>query len=207
MLKRFLMMTIAIGFVLPGVAHAAYGDVANGKALSEACWDCHGEGGKSEMGMFPRLSGLRAEYIVKQLRDFQVENRMDDTMGPMAAMVEEGQDMKDVAAYFASFKMEGKPGAHKSSLADKGKALYYEGNPDTGVYACVNCHGKDGDGKKAWIFPVLGGQYREYLVKQLTDFKEGTRVNDPALMMAKVAKMMSDEEIEAVSEYLSGSSE
>ena len=207
MLKQFLMIAVMAGFILPSAAYAAYGDVTNGKSLSEACWDCHGEGGKSEMGMFPRLSGQNAEYIVKQLRDFQAENRMDDTMGPMAGMVEDGQDMKDVAAYFASFKMDGVPGAHKSQLADKGRALYYEGNPDTGIYACVNCHGNNGDGKKAWIFPVIGGQFREYLVKQLTDFKEGTRTNDPASMMAVVAKKMTDEEIEAVSEYLSGSAE
>jgi len=54
---------------------------------------------------------------------------------------------------------------------------------------------------------VLGGQWREYLVKQLTDFKEGTRTNDPASMMANVAKRMTDQEIEAVAEYLSGSAE
>lgn len=207
MFKRIILTGIFAGLMAPAIACAAIGDVANGKELSTGCWDCHGEKGNSEMGMFPRLAGQNAEYIVKQLKDFQAEHRMDDTMGPMAAMVEAGSDMNDVAAYFASFTMAGKAGAHKSKLADQGAVLYNEGNPDTGVYACVNCHGANGDGKKAWIFPVLGGQWREYLVKQLTDFKEGTRTNDPASMMANVAKRMTDQEIEAVAEYLSGSAE
>ena len=51
-------------------------------------------------------------------------------------------------------------------------------------------------------FPRLVGQHKEYLVKQLTDFKAGTRKNDPAGMMTDIAKKMSDAEINAVSEYL-----
>jgi cytochrome c553 len=47
-------------------------------------------------------------------------------------------------------------------------------------------------------------QQKAYLVKQLKDFKAGKRVNDPAGMMAIVAKGMSDKEITAVSEYVSG---
>jgi len=51
---------------------------------------------------------------------------------------------------------------------------------------------------------VIGGQTRDYLIKQLKDFKSGTRTNDPASMMAMVAQGMTDKEIIAVSEYLSG---
>ena len=57
--------------------------------------------------------------------------------------------------------------------------------------------------KKNPLFPVIGGQQKAYLVKQLKDFKEGKRANDPAGMMAMVAKGLSDKEIEAVAEYVS----
>lgn len=54
------------------------------------------------------------------------------------------------------------------------------------------------------MFPVIGGQHKDYLVKQLTDFNTGTRKNDPAGMMGTLAQLMTSEEIEAVAEYLSG---
>ena len=80
------------------------------------------------------------------------------------------------------------------------------GNPVTGLYGCVNCHGKKGKGlsRNNPYFPIIGGQHKDYLIKQLRDLKSGTRDNDPARMMVAIAKKMSEKEIEAVAEYLSG---
>ena len=70
----------------------------------------------------------------------------------------------------------------------------------------MRCHGKNGKGKgkSNSLFPVIGGQTKAYLVKQLKDLKSGKRANDPAGMMAMVAQGLTDKEIEAVSDYLSG---
>jgi cytochrome c553 len=123
----------------------------------------------------------------------------------MAQMVTSKQDLKDIAVYFQSQKkMKGKP--TNSALAKKGAKLFKNGNPKTGVYGCINCHGKNGKGKSPTIslFPVIGGQTKAYLVKQLKDLKAGKRKNDPAGMMQAIAKKLSDKEIQAVAEYLSG---
>jgi len=53
------------------------------------------------------------------------------------------------------------------------------------------------------IFAVIGGQHRDYSIKQLLNFRLGSRSNDPAGMMNKIAQQMSDKEIEPVVEYLS----
>lgn len=176
------------------------GDPAAGKEKSAMCQGCHGEDGNSAAATFPRLAGQFANYLQKQIRDFQNELRNDPTMSGMAATVTEKQDLLDITAYFASQKqMKG-----SGSSNDKGKKLYFEGNLE-GAYGCVNCHGENGKGKSPnnAMFPVIGGQHKDYLVKQLTDFNKDERKNDPSGMMGDIAKKLTPAEIEAVSDYLS----
>ena len=187
---------------LPNVVFAV-GDPGAGKDKSALCQGCHGEDGMSAAPTFPRLAGQYAGYIRKQIIDFQKERRKDDTMSGMAATVTEKQDLEDIAAYFASQKtMHG----DEPVESDAGKNLYLNGNSLTGLYGCVNCHGDNGKGKSPnnSVFPVIGGQHMDYLVKQLNDFRSGTRTNDPAGMMGNIAKKMTDGEIDAVAKYLSG---
>jgi len=183
-------------------ARIGKGDPVAGKDKSAMCQGCHGEKGISDAPTFPKLAGQFANYLQKQVRDFQNEARVDPTMSGMAATVTENQDLLDITAYFASQKqMKGSGGNNEA-----GKRLFLEGNAASGVYGCVNCHGENGKGKSPdnALFPVIGGQHKEHLVKQLTDFKNGDRKNDPAGMMANIAKAMTDAEIEAVSDYASG---
>ena len=183
------------------------GDAKAGQAKSELCQGCHGVDGMSvDPTTFPNLAGQFAGYIFKQVQDFQLANRNDDTMSAMAATVTERKDLEDIAAYFASQKtMKGAAG--NESLAKKGEAIFRGGNKKLGDYAaCIRCHGENGKGKgkNNSLFPVIGGQQKAYLTKQLNDFKAGRRANDPAGMMAMVAQGLDDKEIEAVVEYVSG---
>lgn len=180
-----------------GLAHGA--DPEAGKQKAELCFGCHGETGNSEVTIFPKLAGQYAKYIIKQVQDYQKELRTDETMVGMAMTVENNVDLEDIAAFYASQQvMQGEPVT--GELAQKGKAIY------TGAYGCDSCHGENGKGKGPTValFPVIGGQHKDYLVKTLTDFRSGERKTDMTGMMAPLAKKMTDEEIEAVSEYLSG---
>lgn len=189
-------------FAVSATAVAA-GNPAAGKEKSALCQGCHGENGMSAAPTFPHLAGQYAAHIKKQVVDYQARLRRDDMMEGMADAVTDKQDLDDIAAYFASQKM-----MHSDNPTDSlpGKYLYMNGNPATNQYGCINCHGDNGKGKSPNnpVFPVIGGQYKDYLVKQLNEFRSGKRSNDPAGMMADIAKKMTDAEIDAVSEYLSG---
>ncbi len=205
-------MMVAVGGVnaettIAGGMSTSDGSAKAGKTKSELCQGCHGTNGISiDPTTFPNLAGQFAGYIFKQVQDFQLGNRHDDTMSAMAATVTDRQDLKDIATYFASQKqMKGKPSGSKA--AKVGAKLFKNGNKKLGTYgACVRCHGKNGKGKSKSIslFPVIGGQQKAYVIKQLKDFKAGKRKNDPAGMMAMVAKGLSNKEIEAVADYVSG---
>jgi cytochrome c553 len=197
---------MAVGSYSAAVQAEALGNAAAGEAKAGLCGGCHGFDGNSEDATYPRLAGQYAGYIVKQIKDFQKGHRANnDTMAGMAATVASDEDAKDIGAYFAQQKIKGALTKPTKETVATGEKLFREGNVKTGVYACVNCHGESGKGKSASVstFPVIGGQHRDYLVKQLKEFREGVRANDPAGMMSAIAKNLSDKEIEAVAEYLS----
>ena len=175
-------------------ARIGAGDPVAGKDKSAMCQGCHGADGNSAAPSFPKLAG--------QYADYQKGVRQDPTMTGMAAAVTSEQDLLDIAAYFASQKQMKGSGAGN----EKGRGFYVNGDMSRGIYGCVNCHGERGKGKAADnpLFPLIGGQHKDYLVKQLNDLKGRARSNDPAGMMADIARNMTDAEIDATAEYLAG---
>lgn len=65
---------------------------------------------------------------------------------------------------------------------------------------CHLCHGEEGEASSA-IYPRLAGQNRNYLVKQLKNFRDGKRKSDT---MNEMAAGLEDEQIEALADYFSG---
>jgi cytochrome c553 len=64
---------------------------------------------------------------------------------------------------------------------------------------CQTCHGMDGRGTSAMIGNI-GGQQKQYLAKQLGDFRAGRRQHE---QMSIIAQMLSDEDIDNVTEWYS----
>tara|TARA_Y100001001_G_C7796305_1_gene234540 strand:- start:32 stop:379 length:348 start_codon:yes stop_codon:yes gene_type:complete len=69
--------------------------------------------------------------------------------------------------------------------------------------ACSACHGMDGkatSGGNSSLTPNITAQQKEYLLAKLKDYKSG-KINHP--QMSLIAQMLSDEDIENVSEWYS----
>ena len=209
MIKTLKAVSVLLAlFSVAGGAFAG-GDAKAGAGKSELCQGCHGADGMTVNPECPNLAGQKPGYIFKQVVDFQQGKRHNDTMTAMAGLAGSVQDLKDISAYYGEQKvmegsryMMGAPTDKKKIAA--GKKIYLNGNPRTGLYGCVNCHGKNGKGKSETnqIFPVIGGQTKDYLAKQLKDFRKADRTNDPANMMMDIAKKLSDQEIDELTEYL-----
>jgi len=189
------------------VEPAAKSDLAKGQAIaSQACAACHGADGNSPTPANPKLAGQVAEYLEKQLHGFKAAQgkKPERDNAVMAGMVANlaPEDMRNVAAYYASQKPKG--GISRSrELVFVGQKLYRAGNAATGLPACAGCHGPNGAGVPAQ-YPRLAGQYAEYTAAQLKTFHEGQRANDTNRMMRSIAAKMSDAEMRAVSDYIAG---
>jgi cytochrome c553 len=177
---------------------------AKAPTKSEVCAACHGVEGNSSVGMWPKLAGQHEAYIIKELKEFrkgEKGGRNDPSMVAMAQGLTD-EDIQELAIFYATQKAT--PGGAKQELLSLGEKIYRGGNLKTGVTACIACHGPSGDGNAAAKYPRLSGQQAEYTVMQLKKFRTGTRSSDPNGIMRDIAKRMSDEEIQAVSDYVSG---
>ena len=180
---------------------SAPGNPGPGRDKSQLCQGCHGEFGNSTEPLIPKLAGQYGKYISKQVRNYQAGVRTHQIMNAMAGTIND-EDLADISAYFAAQpKMKGS-GAVGSEL---GKTLFTKGDINRKMVACINCHGVNGKGltPKTSMFPVLGGQQKEYLRKQLRNFRDIDRSNSPNGIMNKVTSLLTEEEIEAIADYLS----
>lgn len=174
---------------------------ANGDATRNvvACVACHGAAGNSAIVQNPKLAGQHEAYIYKQLTNFKGPDRNNAVMTNIAKALTD-DDMKNISAYLDAQSV--KPGAAKNkNSVELGKKIYRGGIAEKNVPACAACHGPNGAGMPDQ-FPRLGAQHQEYTLAQLTNFRTGTRKN--SIQMTTIAKRLSDDEMQAVSDYVAG---
>jgi cytochrome c553 len=177
------------------------GDPVAGKEKSFLCQGCHGADGISFEPLIPKLAGQYGKYIAKQIRNYQGGTRSHQIMNAMAATVD-AADLADISAYFASQpKMKGEG----MSSSPSGEYVFSHDDVNNTRPACTSCHGANGKGVSpaTSMYPVLGGQHKEYIFRQLVNFRAGIRTNSPSGIMNIIAKSLTDAEIEALAEYVS----
>lgn len=201
-----LLLTLGIS----GLAHAA-GDAAAGEGKIALCSACHGADGNSAAPNFPKLAGQGDRYLLKQLHEIKAGNlaAADPAVGrkvvEMTGMLDNlsDQDLEDIAAFFSSQHMS--VGTADPALVKRGEALFRGGKIEEGMPACTGCHSPTGSGNDPAAFPQLGGQHATYVAKQLTDFREGVRINDgDNMIMRTIAAKLSNKDIEALASYIQG---
>jgi len=175
-------------------------DLAKGSAsYGTVCVACHGADGNSPVPLQPSLAQQHPAYVVKQLMEFKSGARKDPVMAGFAASLSE-DDARNIAAWLATQKE--KPGAGQDrATVLMGERIYRGGIPDRQIPACAGCHSPNGAGIPSQ-YPRLAGQHAEYTAKQLTAFRDGTRVNNESMM--GVTAKMNDREIKAVADYIAG---
>ena len=184
-------MKIPAALLLVFISLAAQADIEVGKCKAEVCIACHGENGNSTNGMFPILAGQNSRYIYLQLKDFKEGRRKHPVTSPMVVNLNK-EDFLDLAEYFSAQKPKAtgfKPDPEKIKA---GKAKADE-------MLCTMCHLGGFLGQNE--IPRVAGQHYEYIVKQLKDFKARNRTND-AGNMTSVAKILSDQDIENLANYI-----
>ena len=200
-----LALSFSLSMLVAGSATAAetkpafIPDLAKGQALAATCQACHTADGSRGLPANPILQGQHPEYLVKQLTEFKSGKRKNAVMMGFASTLSD-EDMRHVAAFYASKKA--KPGfaANKDTLA-QGEQIYRGGIVGKQVPACAGCHAPNGAGMPAQ-YPAMRGQHAEYTETQLLTFRSGARANNAQMMT--IAGKMNEGEIKAVSDYIAG---
>lgn len=197
-------------FLLPGFiatasllqqVHTASADMIDTSGLDpwEVCALCHSLDGVSRMAKFPKLAGQRAAYIEKQFLDFHSGTRSNDG-GQMVAITTEIdlEELPAVADYFSALPPPAAVAPEDVIDTTIGETLFRAGRGN--VPACLSCHGKSDPALP--LAPWLEAQHADYLAKQLADFRDGGRDNDPEGVMQSVTAELSDEDIESLAVFI-----
>lgn len=183
------------------VGGAAFADADKARTIvAGACAACHGLDGNSTVPTFPKLAGRHPDHVARELQEFVSKKRKSHVMEPIAEQLDPA-DFKVIGEYFAAQKPTSEP-VRDAKAAEIGKKLYMDGDEERGVPACAGCHVFDGTGNKR--FPRLAGQHREYLIAEMVKYQQDIRNSVATRLMREVTKRLTDDEIKAVAEYLTG---
>lgn len=221
---QHLVTLLCLTSIAPTLAVAASDNsiMVNGGSnpAAMACVSCHGSDGKGtpESG-FPRLSGLPADYIAKQLHDFRAGTRENALMQPVASALSDEEILNVANAYAAQPKVNVAAASSDRPVQGTGTWIAQRGAWDRSIPECTSCHGPAGLGVGS-SFPPLAGQSAMYLTAQLQAWKVkpaisdkkhrarkqdlAARRNDPNGLMQHIAADLTDAEIKAVAEYYAG---
>lgn len=165
-----------------------------------ACARCHGAGERGpQSNLVPSLHGQSADYIVAALQAYASGRRGSGIMQPAAAALERDSFGK-VAAYYARLRPpRGSEAARDDAGAiARGRIIATEGVPEERIPACTSCHGT----QALPTYPRLAGLHAAYLVNQLRLWRSGVVPRtDNAAIMAPIARLLSDRQIDDVSAY------
>lgn len=177
-------------------ALAMQGDPARGEAAFVICQGCHRAGalGRAD-GSYPRLAGQHASVVIKQLSDVRSGRRNNPKMLPFADhQALSVQELVDIASYLQALPVPDDQGHGEGTDLARGERRY--------VADCAGCHGPRGEGDAARFYPRVSGQHYRYLLREVRMIRSGERRNANPDMTSAVANY-SDEEIAAVSDYMS----
>ncbi|MBU0751264.1 MAG: c-type cytochrome [Gammaproteobacteria bacterium] len=184
---HYALLLILALLAVPATAQ----DLDKGKEINGTCAGCHGEyGAGGKKGEYPRIAGQRAAYIEHSLRSFRARTRINIPMFPYTQERElHDEDIRDVAAYLTSIELPTKWPEFKDTddalarLTATEKVMIIprvDGNLDNGKdifqKQCASCHGKTAKGRGK--FPMLVGQYTNYLMRQMEAYIRGERAHD-----------------------------
>lgn len=200
------MLRIAItlsSLLIAGIAFAD-GDPEAGKSKASVCSACHGMDGNSQIAEWPKIAGQHEGYLARQTRMVRDQQREVPQMYPIVMNLSD-EDIADISAWYASQTIE--PGTADEALVEQGRALYHGGNHESGVPACMACHGPAGNGIPGAGYPMVRAQHAQYTADRLRRYRDGETngPDDPySKIMVGVAENLTDAEIEAVSSYIQG---
>ncbi|WP_455205684.1 c-type cytochrome [Kaarinaea lacus] len=167
-----------------------------GRERAILCQSCHGEDGNSIRPETPNLAGQNAGYLLEQITRFADGRRKDYVMNQLAENFT-SEDKVNIAIFY--YSMPVKPQHVNWHLVYKGEPIYKD--------RCRNCHGEEGMGHKN--LARLAGQQVAYVKKVLTQFRKTANHIKPesetprkSATMEKVAKNLTDEQIDALAAYV-----
>ena len=189
--RRSRALLLAIG---AAVCVGAPAGVSGAQTLQErvqTCGACHGEGGNSKMDNVPSLAGQPALFLTNQLILMREKLRRSEAMEPFVNGLKD-DEIVALAEHYARLAPEPSGEAVDQAVVARGAELAQR-------LHCASCHKADYEGQEQ--MPRLARQRVDYLVKSLTEYRDGARYGIDTSMNG-VMYQVRDRDIRALAHYL-----
>jgi cytochrome c553 len=173
MKKLITATTLALSALCNMASQAAEGDVGVTPAMDDRyCSTCHGVEGIGNIAIeAPRLAGMEAWYLKRQLENFRAgirgthgEDIQGIAMRPMAAKLSD-ESIADIVDWIGDWEYVPAEATVDGNV-NQGR---------TAFQGCAACHGANAQGNEALGAPALAGQNDWYMITQLRNFRAGFR--------------------------------
>ena len=176
-------------------------EIARGNAPDavSACARCHGdEAGPPKSELVPVLHGQPRDMLENALRDYLSGERSSGIMQTAASGLS-SDEVAELAAYYAGLEPPRRT-TDTAALSGHGRELAESGDPARRIPACMSCHSESA----LPVYPRLLGQNARYIASRLKAWQAGqTDRTDTAAIMVPIARLLTDDDIAAVSDYFS----
>lgn len=199
--KKIHMLAVAGGLLVGLMTFGSTAEAGHSaEMLANTCAGCHGTNGVSAGPAMPSLAGMPVEYMKTLMAEFKSGDRPSTIMGRLAKGYT-AEQVTQMAGFFAKQKWQNAKSADQSklatpvsaSLAKKGKKLVEKNK-------CGKCHEDDGVTQDEDT-PRMAGQWVDYLLFKMQDYKNPDIDVPQPKKMAKKVKKMSLAELEAVAHF------
>lgn len=176
-------------------------EIARGNAPDavSACARCHGdEAGPPKSELVPVLHGQPREMLENALRAYLSGERSSGIMQTAASGLS-SDEVAELAVYYAGLEPPRRT-IDTAALSGHGRELAESGDPARRIPACMSCHSESA----LPVYPRLAGQNARYIASRLKAWQAGqTARTDTAAIMVPIARLLTDDDIAAVSDYFS----
>ena len=155
------------------------------------CGACHGEDGNSKMENMPSLAGQPELFLTNQLILMRESVRRSEVMEPFVKGLKD-DEIVALAEHYAKLKPEPSDEAVDQAVVARGAELAQQ-------LHCASCHRPTYEGQEQ--MPRLVPQRLDYLIKSLTEYRDGKRYGIDTSMNG-VMYRVSDRDIRALAHYL-----
>jgi len=192
-----LVLSSLVAAPMPVVSYAA--EKSAGRSdMAALCFDCHGADNTTSDPLVPKLNGQLRSFLVTQTKYYMSGERSDTVMSSVIGRFNLSEnDIAEIADFFS--RLPPMKGSGKmTALGKKGRVVFIE-------QKCIFCHEEADRSVASYIGEtvIIGGQNKAYLIKSMADIRNRARIADGFDLMSKTVKHLSDDDIEAVAEYLS----
>ena len=202
MRKKSRTILFAAGLAIAGLAvgQAEAGSNPTSAALAVTCAGCHGTNGNSGGPAMPTIAGMPKELFITLMKEFKSKERPATIMDRIAKGYTDKQ-MAQMGDFFAKQKWQNATSLNPvlaklatqpdPALAKKGKKL---------AKKCGKCH-EDGGRSTEDDTVRVAGQWLEYLLFKMADYKNADMDVPQPKKMKKQMKKKSLDELNAIAHY------